>query len=161
MLRIASQLFIAAALTAGGAAVAPAQTSPFTSLFGAWRGNGEIVLEGGSREQIRCNAYYTQRENGGLGLAIRCASQSYSIELRSHLANSNGDVSGSWEERNFNAVGNATGKASGGNLSLTIEGGGLAGSMTIATTGQSQSVSISTQGTKLQGVSIRLQKGSG
>jgi hypothetical protein len=149
---------MAAALTLGDVRPSAAQNGPFSSLLGAWRGNGAITLEGGQSEQIRCTAYYTQRDGGGLGLAIRCASQSYNIELRSQLASEGGQVKGSWEERNFNAVGDVTGTASAGSLNLSIVGGGLAGSMSVATNGASQTVQIQTQGTRLQGVSIRLSK---
>ena len=92
-------------------------------------------------------------------LAIRCANPSIKIDLRANLAFSNGSVSGTWEERTYNATGNVTGKASPGKLSLAIEGGGLTGRMSISFSGGSQSVSISTQGTGLKGVNLSLSKG--
>ena len=83
-----------------------ANPSPFDTLLGSWGGSGEIRLDKGRKERIKCNAYYT---GGGsdLGLAIRCQSDNYKIEIRSKLSYSGGRLSGNWEERTFNASGTA------------------------------------------------------
>jgi hypothetical protein len=131
-----------------------ADPSPFDTLLGSWGGTGEIRLDKGRRERIKCNAYYT---GGGsqLGLAIRCNSDSYKIEIRSKLSYSGGRLSGNWEERTFNATGSASGTATPSRISLAIRGG-VSGTMVVSYTKSRQSVSISTQGIALQGVSITL-----
>jgi hypothetical protein len=128
-----------------------ADPSPFDTLLGSWGGSGEIRLE-----RIKCSAYYT---GGGaeLGLAIRCQSDSYKIEVRSKLSYSGGRLSGSWEERTFNASGSASGTASPNKISLSIKGG-VSGTMLVNFTKSSQSVTISTQGIALQGVRISLAR---
>jgi hypothetical protein len=131
-----------------------ADSSPFDSLLGSWGGTGEIKLDKGRRERIKCNAYYT---GGGsqLGLAIRCNSDSYKIEVRSKLSYSGGRLSGNWEERTFNASGSASGTATSSRITLSIRGG-VSGTMVVSYTKSRQTVSISTQGIALQGVSITL-----
>jgi hypothetical protein len=131
-----------------------ADPSPFDGLLGSWGGTGEIRLDKGRRERIKCNAYYT---GGGsqLGLAIRCNSDSYKIEIRSKLSYSGGRLTGNWEERTFNATGSASGTATPSRISLSIRGG-VSGTMVVSYTKSRQSVSISTQGIALQGVSITL-----
>lgn len=153
--------FALAVLTAAAAAApAVAQSGPFGQMLGTWKGNGELRLEGGKSEQMRCNAYYTARDGGGLGLAIRCASASYNIELRSSLKNEpGGHVSGNWEERTFNTSGVVKGKADGGHMNLTIEGGGFTATVSVETNGSTQRVSMKTTGNQLQGVSIQLNRG--
>lgn len=158
MLPIARLVLLACASLLAAATSAGADSGPFDGIVGAWKGSGRITLEGGKSETIRCNAYYTEKDKS-LGLAIRCASQSYKIELRSLLTSNGNHVTGSWEERTFNAVGDVTGRAKAGNIQLTISGGGLSGSMSVATSGSVQTVSINTQGTALQGVSIKLSRG--
>lgn len=142
-----------------GAVPGVAESGPFSGLFGAWRGGGEIVLDSGQSERLRCQAYYTQRESAQtLGLAIRCASPSYTIELRSQLTAAGKSISGNWEERTFNATGNVTGEANGSSLKLTITGGGFNGRMSVQTSGASQSVVVDTTGNALKGVTIQLTK---
>lgn len=132
---------------------------PFTAIGGTWQGTGHIHLEGGRKEGIRCNAYYTPKSGGSaIGLAIRCASPDYKIELRSQLKQDGKQITGAWEERTFNAAGDVTGRASSTEIELKISGGAVTGSMSVSTNGSNQTVSISTNGSALQGVTIRLQR---
>jgi hypothetical protein len=128
----------------------------FDTLLGSWRGSGQIRLTDGRSERLKCNAYYT---GGGsqLGMAIRCQSESSNVEIRSKLSQSGGRISGTWEERTFNASGTASGQASGRNISLQISGG-VRGTMNVSYSGSRQSVSISTQGIALQSVTIALTR---
>jgi hypothetical protein len=149
-------------LVGGAVAIGPGAAhadGPFGTIGGSWHGSGHIVLEGGRREDIRCNAYYTPKDGGSaMGLAIRCASPDYKIELRSQLNHDGRQVTGQWEERTFNATGAVTGRASTTQIQLQISGGALTGSMQVNTSGSTQTVSISTTGSTLQGVSIRPQR---
>jgi hypothetical protein len=130
--------------------------NPFDVLLGSWRGSGQIQLSQGKTERIKCNAYYT---GGGsqLGMAIRCQSETSNVEIRSKLSQSGGRITGTWEERTFNAQGNASGQASSGKISLAISGA-VTGSMSVSYTQSSQSVSISTQNIALKSVSIDLTR---
>lgn len=134
--------------------------NPVPALAGAWSGNGQIRLEGGKTESIKCKAYYTAKAGGsGLSLAIRCASASSSkIEMRASLDFSGGKASGTWEERTYNANGNVTGNATGGKMALNISGG-VNGSMAVSYGGTSHQVSITTSGSALLGVNINLARG--
>ncbi len=138
---------------------APAgSANPLSSLAGSWRGSGTVRFEGGQSESLTCRGFYTIKNGGtGIGLALRCASTSAKIELRSLLNYQGGRVSGSWEERTFNSAGNVHGRASNGRLSLAISGG-VSGSMLVMFGGASQSISINTSGTGLKGVSVSLKR---
>ena len=134
----------------------PAAASPFDTLLGSWQGAGQIKLNDGRTERVKCNAYYT---GGGsqLGLAIRCQSESSNVEIRGKLSQSGGRVSGTWEERTFNASGTASGQASSDRISLQISGG-VSGSMQVSYSKSRQSVSISTQNIALRSVTISLSR---
>ncbi|MFM9941821.1 MAG: hypothetical protein ACKVP7_20240 [Hyphomicrobiaceae bacterium] len=143
-----------------GAAVPAVAELPFAGLNGNWKGNGQIRLANGSTEALKCVAYYTPKDSGAsVGLAIRCASASNKIELRANLVFQGGRISGTWEERVFNAAGEVTGQTTGNRMTLAIAGGGFSGSMAVSTTGSSQTVSITTDGIGLKGVNISLSKG--
>lgn len=133
-----------------------ADTGPFDVLLGSWRGGGQMQLSEGKTERLKCDAYYT---GGGsrLGVAIRCQSEISNIEFRSKLSQSGGRINGTWEERTYNAEGTASGQTTSGNINLTISGG-VTGSMLVSFGASRQSVSISTQGIALKGVSIDLTR---
>jgi hypothetical protein len=132
---------------------------PFDQLDGTWSGPGRISLEDGRSEALRCKAYYTPKATGvEIGLALRCASASNKVELRATLVAEGGRVSGSWEERTFNASGTVSGQASSSQIKLTITGGGFSGAMAVTTSGRSQVISVSTQGVAMKGVSVNLQR---
>lgn len=156
ILRLLAVVAVVALAVLWQVAPSSADPSPFGKLLGSWGGSGEIRLDRGRRERIKCNAYYT---GGGsqLGLAIRCTSESYKIEIRSKLSYSGGRLSGRWEERTFNAEGSATGTATSNRIRLSIRGG-VSGTMVVSFTKTRQSVSISTQGVALQGVRITLRR---
>jgi hypothetical protein len=145
--------FIALAFTVGRA---PAEPGPFSTLLGTWGGSGEYSLTDGTRERLKCNAWYT---GGGaqLGMSIRCTGGNNKIEIRSKLNNSGGRLSGHWEERTYNAEGDAIGTATDNRIVLQISGA-VTGTMSVDFSGSTQTVSISTQGTSLRGVNITLGK---
>jgi len=132
--------------------------SPFTALDGAWRGGGSVRLENGKTERLKCKGYYNQKSGGtGLSIAIDCGSTGFKINMRANLAYSNGQVSGTWEEREFNQSGSVTGRASPGKINLSIAGN-ITGSMSISSGGGSQSVSISTGGPGFRGANLQFSK---
>jgi hypothetical protein len=142
-------------LAAWGSAEA---ASAFTGLGGSWSGGGHIRLENGQREAIRCSANYVSRSGGdALGLSLRCASASGRVELRASLESRGSRVSGTWEERSYGVSGYVSGIASGGNLRLNFTGS-LSGAMLVTTSGNTQSISVRTDTTALQGVNVSLRR---
>lgn len=143
-------------LTLAGVSNARAK-NPFDSLLGTWTGSGKLVLQSGQWEIIKCNAYYT---GGGseLRLAVRCASASYKVEIRSKLSLVGDEISGTWEERTYNAAGTVSGHALANRLSFLISDAGFSGSMSVSYGKAEQSVSIITKGINLQRVNMTLSK---
>ena len=134
--------------------------SPFAALVGTWGGKGTARLEGGKSERLSCKGYYSGKGDSTLRLNIICANPSTKVELRSVLNYSNGRVTGTWEERNYNQSGTITGSASASKMRLTIGGGALTGSLSVSIGGSSQSVSLKTEGSVLKGVSIKFARRS-
>jgi hypothetical protein len=136
-----------------------ADDNPFPSLIGTWNGPGQVVMEDSKSEAMRCKAYYTGQPDAGMGLAIRCANASAKIDLRASLAYTAGAISGTWEERTYNAVGTATGKGTGSNVALAITGGGLDGSLNVSITPSGHTVRFANKGPGLKAVTIDLIRG--
>ena len=156
---VARVLVAGLVIVAAGVATVPvpAAAGTLSGLVGSWRGAGTATFDGGSREKLRCNGYY-KGVDSNFSMVIRCASRSGAkIELRGRLKESGGRVSGSWEERTYNATGSVTGSASPGKLKLGIRGA-INGSLSMSYSSASQSVSISTTGTTLRTVRISMRR---
>lgn len=150
---------IIAGFFAGSPAADAAERNPLAGLAGSWSGSGSARFDGGRSERLTCRGHYTVKSGGAnMGLALRCASASAKIDLRSQIHYAGGRVSGSWEERSFNASGDVAGRATPGSLSLAISGGGITGGMSVSYSGSSQFVSINTSGSSFKGVSIKLRR---
>lgn len=141
---------------ASGAAADPG----LATLVGSWSGSGRINYTDGSSEGIRCTAYYTLH-GSDFSMAIQCRSERNPIHIRSKLDVSGNRLSGTWEERTFNASGNATGTVSGDNIRLNVTGGGFTGAMSVSIGRSTHNVRIETQGIAMRRATIGLRKTGG
>jgi hypothetical protein len=165
MKRFGSSLFGQAVRAAGvGAALmlsataGHAQSSPFAGFNGTWSGNGTVSLSDGSTERIRCKADYKVDDSGtGLKQNLRCASDSYKFELSSDVTSQGNRISGNWSEASRNVFGNLQGTAGGGQIDVFVEAAGFAANLTLRTTGNRQTVQISSKG-DIRGVNITMVK---
>ncbi|MGE3228349.1 MAG: hypothetical protein AB7J30_02815 [Hyphomicrobium sp.] len=140
------------AIQAGPGAAEPT----FQPLLGSWGGSGTYKLQDGTSEKLKCDAYYTG-SGSQLGIAVRCQGQTNKIEMRSKLTANGGALSGSWEERTYNAAGNVSGKLTEDRLSLAITGG-VGGSMVVTYDQSKQTVAIATEGIPLKSVTVSLSR---
>ena len=136
-----------------------AQAGPFVGFEGAWSGTGTVALSDGTIERIRCKADYKVNGNGlGLKQNLHCASDSYKFDLSSEVTSQGDRISGNWSERSRNIFGNLQGTAGGGQIEVFVEASGFAANLTLRTTGNKQTVQISSKG-EIRGVSITMTKG--
>lgn len=147
---------LAASLLLMGLASESRANPSFEPLLGSWGGTGTYKLEDGKSERLKCDAYYTGT-GSQLGIAVRCQGQTNKIEMRCKLSASGTALSGSWEERTYNAEGTVTGKLSESQISFSITGG-VTGKMTIDYDRAKQNVAIATQGIPLKSVSVSLSR---
>lgn len=158
-LRLARFVVIAftSAATVGPFARSASADAGLDALSGSWQGAGTLSFESGQTEDISCNGYY--RRAGNLSVVVRCKGTSSNFELRSKLDSDGDKVSGSWEERTYNAAGSASGTASAGKLDIRFSGS-LTGSLAMSFSASSQSVSVSvdTKGAGIKGVRVSLNR---
>jgi len=154
--RIASRA-LAVVLLLSSAAVA--QTGGFAGMSGSWSGSGSVTLASGATERIRCRATYEVTPSGNtFQQSLRCASDSYNFDLRSSVVRSGDTVSGTWSETSRNVTGGIAGRVSGSQIQAMIQGPAFSASLTMATHGDRQTVSIRSQGTEVSAVSIVLRR---
>lgn len=135
-----------------------AQSRPFAGFDGAWSGTGTVSLSDGSTERLRCRAVY-QIDNTGLLLkqTLRCASDSYKFDLASDVTSHGDHITGNWSETNRNISGSLLGTAGSGKIDVTVESSAFTASLTLRTSGNKQTVQISSKG-DIRGVSITMVK---
>jgi hypothetical protein len=133
-------------------------SNPFAGFNGTWSGVGTVSLSDGSTERLRCKADYKVDDGGqNLKQSLRCASDSYKIELSSDVTNKGGQISGNWSEASRNVFGDLHGTAGGGQIEVFVEANGFAANLTLRTNGNRQTVQISSKG-EIRGVNITMAK---
>jgi hypothetical protein len=139
---------------------AQAQSSqPFAGMSGVWSGKGTISLEGGAREAIRCRATYAVKSDGSaLQQTLRCASDSYKIELTSNVVANGNKLSGSWSEATRNISGEVQGSTAAGRFQVIVSAGTFSADLVLITKGNSQSVVIRSEGSEFKGANIALTR---
>lgn len=132
---------------------------PFAGMSGVWSGKGTIAFEGGAREAIRCRATYAVRDDGNaLQQVLRCASDSYKIELTSNVVANGGKLSGTWSESTRNVSGDVQGTTAGGRFQVVVSAGTFSADLVATTKGNSQSVVIRSSGSEFKGANITLTR---
>ena len=139
---------------------AKADPGPFSGFAGSWSGTGTIKVSNGSNERIRCRVSYSVSNAGNsVSQSLRCASDSYRFDVTSNISYSGGRVTGNWSETTRSVGGNINGRASGGRIQATVLGSAFTAGISMSTSGNTQSVTITPRGkTDVQEVSITLQK---
>jgi hypothetical protein len=155
-------LFASAILLISAQAQAePGSERPFLGLSGHWSGAGTVTMANGATERIRCKAAYAVNATGkAVQQTLRCASDSYRLEISSNVISEGGSLSGSWAEATRGVSGNISGRASGPEIVAHVAGAGFTARLDVRTQGERQSVTIRPQGgTDVTAVSIALRKG--
>jgi hypothetical protein len=139
----------------------PGLEGPFIGLSGHWSGAGTITMTSGTTERIRCKASYAVNATGKtIQQSLRCASDSYRLDIRSNVSSERGSLSGSWAEATRGLSGNVSGRATGAAISANVAGAGFTARLDVRTQGNKQSVTLKPQGdSEVSAVSISLRKG--
>jgi hypothetical protein len=151
-------LALALMLATGAAASA---NDTFKQLAGKWRGGGTLDFSNGSHERVNCRAAYDVLKGGSnLQLTIRCASESYRIDLLGSAQESNGRVTGTWSEASRNVGGQLSGTAQGNSLRVVASSPVFSASLGLTTQGSKQSVTIRSQDpqSQIRGATLSLSR---
>jgi hypothetical protein len=165
ILRTACALALAVGVTflvAAFASVSHAQRAvgPFAGLAGAWNGTGRIEMQSGTSERIRCRARYSVSQGGDVLVQdLRCASDSYKVDVNSTSQSDRGSLSGTWTEVTRNVTGTLSGRASGGSIQARVTALGFSAGLTVNTAGNTQSVTIIPEGNDVRSIVVTMKRG--
>lgn len=126
---------------------AAAASGPFAGFDGHWSGTGKLRPSNGAAERIRCDAHYRPIGQHEIKLELRCASDSYKIDLAGDFnADERDHISGSWTERTRGVSGSIFGQAQGDRLLVNAASPGFSAELLMVTRGRRQSISIDSKG---------------
>jgi hypothetical protein len=131
----------------------------FSRFAGDWSGEGTVMTSGG-KERIRCKAHYTVTSDGtSLEQTLRCASDSYKLEVRSKVAATGTRFAGKWNEVTRDTIGNISGTIISTGIRGKIDGIGFTADLAMSTQANRQSVTIDPTGaTDISQVAITLTR---
>lgn len=132
----------------------------FAGFAGHWRGGGTITMNNGTREKVRCKGTYAVRpDNRALSIDLKCASDSYKVNVVSNVTVQGAGFSGQWQELTRSVQGDVTGSFPGpGQMSATLGGPGFSMGFAARASGNRQSVVLKPEGTDIQSVEIALSR---
>jgi hypothetical protein len=133
---------------------------PFAALTGSWTGGGVVKMMNGSSERIRCRSLYEPAGGAQLTLRLRCASDSYNLDISANVAYEGGPIAGNWSEASRNVSGNISGRsnANGSQIQAAAQAVGFNANLSISTRGARQAVLITAPGTDVSEVSITMER---
>jgi hypothetical protein len=151
--RIGPQQEVAAvAPTAGG-------QHPFAAMAGGWTGGGIIQLTNDITERLRCRGDHKFNQGASsLVLSIRCASDNYKFELSSDVVERRGQISGHWKEAGYGVSGSITGRVAGNRITAMATGDKFTSAISVTTTGNRQTISLTPERTYVINVQIELNR---
>src|ERR1700694_813146 len=88
-------LVLLASFSLPGGATQAAVSSPFAAMAGSWSGGGVLNTSDGGQERLRCRASY---DVGRTSTELRCASDSFNIDLASNVQYRGGEIFGLWSQ---------------------------------------------------------------
>ncbi len=111
-------------------------------------------------ERIRCKVHYDVASGGALlDQTLRCASDSYKLEVRSKVSATGTQLAGKWNEITRDSIGNISGTITNAGIKAMIDGIGFTADMDISTEANRQSITIDPTGaTDISNVTITLTR---
>lgn len=130
-----------------------------SQFAGDWSGEGAVKTTAG-RERIRCKVHYDVAPGGAsLDQTLRCASDSYKLEVRSKVVATGTQLTGKWNEITRDTIGNISGTISGTNIRAMIDGIGFTADLAMSIQANRQSITINPTGaTDISNVAITLTR---
>lgn len=154
-----SALRAGATVVAAVAFTGTALAGPIELLPGRWTGWGQMTMDGGNTEKVKCIATYFS-ENGGRELRhnLRCASTNYQIDAVARLNVVGSKVTGDWEERKYSTGGAVNGQVVGDGINVSIVGQAFEARLKVETSKCKQTMNIAPKGMGVAKIAVRLSK---
>jgi hypothetical protein len=115
----------------------------FSVLPGNWVGTGRVTKQDGSTEPLRCKAKYSLTPSGNImHQELKCAADSYRMDLTADLVNQKGALEGTWHEQDRQVGGSVVGRIEGDTITTKIQGNTFRADVTILTKANKQTIAL-------------------
>ena len=118
----------------------------FERVSGAWAGSGEAEVAGGQPERLRCRVDYSPYGPAQLHLSLRCATDSFTLQVASDLERHGEAITGTWTETSMGLSGNVSGALGSDGFRATVSALGTSAELSMTVRGNVQSFVIVSQG---------------
>ena len=142
---------------------------PPPNILGRWVGEGKLGFREGKFETVKCRVTYFAAEGASLEQTnlklfslkqyVRCATPGANIDVRSVITDSNGALSGTWEETVYNLKGGIAGERTAKGFRVKVKSDDLSANMDLMLDNDMQVIEIQFHNSTLLGLSIILIKG--
>ncbi len=127
----------------------------FQDMLGWWKGTGHLKFREGKREQIECRATYRWDAGASQLLqAVRCATQSGKVEVKSTVREVDGKLTGTWNETTYKLSGDLSGELKPKGFRVNVTGHDLHANMVVLVQDQRQIVEIQFHDSTLIGLTM-------
>lgn len=130
----------------------------FQKLAGSWSGTGTVTLAERADERIRCRADYSPSSPSQLRLVLRCASDSFNLQVGSDVSREADRITGTWTETTTGVSGNLNGTVSTDRIDATTAALGVSARLSVMVRGNTQTVQLSSQGQVASTTAVTLRR---
>lgn len=150
-------MLVTVVLVVGAAPLTQSKPLKTEEFSGYWTGTGEVTMNNGAIEQLKCVATYRSMPQQ-IRQQLRCASQAYSISSTADLTLAGNSVTGTWQEKTYAANGEITGHLTDVGFNLSIKGPTFTAAMEVNHTACKQAIDITPVGVDVTKIKIGLGK---
>ena len=132
---------------------------PPAAILGRWTGEGKLGFREGKFETVKCRVTYFAEGTKALQQNVRCATAGANIDVKSTITETNGALTGTWEETVYNLKGDVTGVTTPKGFRVQVKSEALSANMDLIVDDTTQVIEIQFFNSTLLGLSIALNKG--
>jgi hypothetical protein len=115
--------------------------NPFDQLTGDWTGDGMVTPSRGDPEKVDCKVTYTPA-GSTVTQTLLCTGVDNQFDAKTKFKYKGGKISGSWNEKTYDASGSVSGSAIGDLVHARISGDKFSGRMSIKVSDAGHTINI-------------------
>ncbi len=129
-----------------------------SDLPGRWVGIGDMRFRDGSRKRMTCRITYRFRAKSRLVQNIWCKNAGMRLEIKTHINDNNGKITGSWDDRIYAMSGDLRGKLHGNQIQAALSSTFFNAKLNVMIIGKTQTIQVTPNDGRLRSMRISLAR---